>query len=514
MSSSEAVSPRRVFLLLALLAGAVLLYAPTLSHPPIWDDHTFVFGQPFLRDCRNLGKVLSPKSFRGVLPVRGSARPVWLASVLADTCLGGGRLWAYRLTSAFWHGVGALLLAFLAWRLSRDAPTALMAGVLFTVHPLHVETVSIITFRADLLCLAFMLASVILHRESRLCAGRAGTAFLAAALGAAVLALLSKETAVVLPPLLLLTEILFPATGAWRAAGARRRTLWAGAAACAVLVGGYLLFRAPRSGYVMRHSRDFFSELRLSAEFPFSRPLEDPARSGRPEVLDDPPWQRVYVDAGARARTMSRVFGSYLRRFVWPHPLQGDYAPVVVESWLHPGVLAAEFGWLLLFAGAWALRRRLPLASYGALWTAVTLLPVSGIVLMMNLEADRYLYIPSAGACLAAAALLGEGMRRGKTRARAAAAAFVLAAAAGAVLVVRRGADFHSDEAFYRATLAVDPGVSRARLALAMVCANQENFSCAEEECRRSLRLWPGSRKARTFCSVFLRPRVPEKPGQ
>lgn len=173
-----------------------------------------------------------------MLPVRGSARPVWLASVLADVCLGGGRMAVYRVTSACWHALGALLLAFLAWRLMKDELAALMAGALFAVHPLHVEAVSIITFRPDLLCLAFMLVCILLHRESRLRAGWKAAAFLAASLAAAALALLSKETAVVLPILLLSTDAFFP-TGA-RSPG-RRRGLWAGAA----LVLLYLVYRAP-----------------------------------------------------------------------------------------------------------------------------------------------------------------------------------------------------------------------------------------------------------------------------
>ena len=399
-------------ILLGLIVGAELLYTPTLRQPPIWDDRSFVFGQSFLQDCGNLKRVLSLEGFRGVLPVRGTARPVWLASVLTDTCLGKSGSSIYRATSIFWHTLGALLLAFITFRLTADDWTALMSGVLFSVHPLHVEAVAIITYRSELLCLVFMLSCVLLHRESRLRAGWRKWACLTASFSAAALALLSKEMASVLPFLLPLTDAVFP-TGPSNSA--RRRGLIAATAGCVILVGLYLVYRSPRSGYVMRHHSDIFSELRQKIELPFSRQAVGDSAVPEASVIDDPPWRQVYVDPAARVRTMSRIFGSYLRRLLLPWPLQGDYAPAVVSSWFHYGVLVSWMSWAALLSLAWSLRRRNPLASYGIFWTLITLLPVSGLVSILNLEADRYLYIPSAGACLAvAAAFRWAGQRGGR----------------------------------------------------------------------------------------------------
>jgi hypothetical protein len=483
-----------------LFGAAGLLYAPTLSHPPIWDDHAFLFGLPFLRKCSNLGRVVSLEGFRGVLLVRGSARPVWLATVLADTCLGDGRIEVYRATSVLWHALGAVLLAFLTWRLSRDDKAALAAGAFFAVHPLHVEPVSIITYRSDLLCLAFMLGCVFLHHESRRRAGWAAGVLFALSMAAAALAMLSKEPAVVLPLLLPLTDIMFP-TGP--STPRRRRALWLGAGACLALVGCYLVFRAPRSGYVMGGFSDVFSGLRKKTVLPFSVAIQE-AGFKVPETPLEPVWGKVYVDPGARARTMSRIFGSYLRRLVWPWPLQGDYAPEVVSSWLHPGVLGAWTLWALLLGAGWKMRREIPLAAYGVFWTAVTLLPVSGAIALYNLEADRYLYIPSAGACMAAGALFSR-MRREPRRQRAATALAAAIICAGALLVTRRVKDFRTEEAFYRATLAVDPNVPRAHLGLAQICADQGREDCAVQECRETLRLEPDYRKAQIMCAGMSR---------
>ena len=473
------MDPKRIALLLGLWAGAMLLYAGTLSHPPVWDDHEFVFGQSYLMECRNLSEAANPAGLLKVLPVRNCARPAWLVSILADTCLGGGRTQVYRLSSIFWHAVGAVLVLALGWWLSRGLAAALAAGLLFAVHPVHTEAVNIITFRSDLLCLVFMLASLLLYRDSLGRSGWPRRAALAGALAAFVLALLSKEMAVVLPLLLLLSHLYFPVPGKARAGGRKLVLVLAG---FLVLVPLYLAFRAPRSGYVSASHQDVFSS--WSRRVPQAK-------------LEDPPWREVYDHPGARLLTMSRVFGSYLRLLTWPWPLQGDYAPRVIRS-VEPSVLASWAAWLLLFAAAWRLRRRLPLAGFGLAWTAVGLLPVSGLVLLRNLQAERYLYVASAGFCLAAGALWAELDRRlaGRTR-WAGRIALALLVAVWAGRVWSRNRDFRSDQAFLESAAAVDPGVPRIRLALARLHVSWGDWEGAEREYRACLDLWPEGRAAR-----------------
>ena len=501
MSSSDSPSRGGTALLLALGAAAALLYARILPYPLIWDDRAFVSGQPFLADCRNLAEVLAPSSFTGVLVVRGAARPVWLASVLADACLAGGWTPAHRLVSAWWHALATMLLAFLARRLTGSLGAGLTAGALFAAHPLHAEVVAIVTFRSDALCLSFMLLSTVLFIEAR---GRSGAArYLAGAgaLGAATLALLSKETAVVLP----LLWALAPAPASSRPAPRGGRLVAIAAVACAALAAAYLVWRVPRSGYEMPGSRDAFSEVRSRISLPFStpKPGSPPPESVRRSLIAERPWAEVYANPGARARTMSRVFGSYLRRLILPTTLQGDYATRIENSWVAPRVWLAWIAWGALLAAAFARRDREPAAAYGVFWMSAALLPVSGAIALLNLEADRYLYAPSAGACLAAGALAAAVARRARARAPAVWAACALLAAALAAQTWRREADFRSEEAFHRAILGHDPGAVRARLSLAMICAEDGREECAREQCREALERWPAYARARELCGRF-----------
>ena len=496
----------RIALLLALWAGAMLLYAGTLSNPPVWDDHNVLFGQGFLMDCRNLPTAANPANFFRVLPVRNAARPAWLVSALLDTCLGGGRVVVYRIDNIFWHAVGAMLVMALGWCLSRDLAASLLAGVLFAVHPVHTETVNIISFRGDLLALASMLLSLILYREGDRRSGWTRWACWAASLAGFFTALLAKEMAIVLPLLLLLEGLFFPPTcpqavvpgGVWQ-----RRALLGG---FALLVPFYLVFHTLRSGYVMAGHQDILSRwgARTAGPAPWPQRMALASRDGMSTKLEDPPWHPVYADGRLRFLTMSRVFGSYLRLLAWPWPLQGDYSPPVLDSWRHAGLLASWVAWLLLFAAAWKLRHRLPMAGFGLMWTATALLPVSGIVILRNLQAERYLYVPSAGFCLALGAVLARAGRLGPWRRRVFGAATALLILFWAGLTLSRNRDYRSELSYFRATEMADGSVARVHLALAGVYEGLRQPAAAEAEFRAALRLWPRYRKAQLLFAGFL----------
>src|SRR6185369_9535583 len=98
-----------------------------------------------------------------------------------------------------------------------------LAALLFSLHPLRVESVAWATERRDVLSYFFFLLSVLSYL--RFVAGRAASDY-ALAVAACVAALLSKGTAVTLPGILLLLNI-YPlrrlgGTSGWRTPTARR----------------------------------------------------------------------------------------------------------------------------------------------------------------------------------------------------------------------------------------------------------------------------------------------------
>lgn len=487
---------RRVAALLVLEVLAVALYARGLRYGPVWDDHTFVEAQPFLAQPGNLLSVLDPRHLVHVLPVRGSARPVWLASVLADRALLGSSFAAHRIFSSLWHAWAAGAVMVLCAALGGAPAAAAAAGLLFLCHPVHAEAVQIVTFRTDILALFFMALSLALYAAGREKRPRARRACHAGSLALLALALLSKEMAVVTPALALAADFFFPARG-WRG-----RPRWLTLAAMLALVVAYLGFRGPRSGYALGGRGDALTRLlesRPELFEPFSaEPLPSDGRaklSARPS-LESPPWlEDYYARPAARLRGSLQLLLEDARLLLWPARLSGIYDPRPAEGWLDARVLGGLALAALAAWGAWALRRRAPLAAFGLAWTLICLAPVSGVVELRNLVAERYLLVPSAGLALAAGALFSAAWQRAKRR-RLAAAALAVLCLAGAARVQARLPDFDGDADFHRASVLADPSSPRAHAALARALFFAGKPEESRAEYHAALSLWPGFRRA------------------
>ena len=491
--------PRRdIAIALGLEFLVLFLYGMTLSYPPIWDDGPYLFHSGFLQKCRNLAVVLNPRYLVYNLPVTGAARPVWMASILADTCMYSGAVVGYRLTNLLWFGLGVgALYAFLADLLG-DRRAAAFAALLYLVHPTHTETINVISFRADLLVLPLMLTSLTLHRAFLRAKGREAWAALAGAAGCYAAALLAKETAVTLLFLAVLTDRFYPEK---KISSRSRMAAYTVLSAVLVL---YLVFHIPRSGYAIGTHQDMLSSWKRL--FPFLRGVVAPefAPMPVPHFQEPPmPWQLIYESHLARVLTMSRICGDYLRLLVWPHPLQGDYAPVPVTDWRLPGVLGAWLAWGGLASAAWLLRRRARAAAYGFWWFALSLIPFSGIIALYNPQAERYLFVPSLGICVMAGTLLASW--RPKRAREAGSAVLVVITCVFAFLTVARNRDYRSNMAFYEATVRVDGKVPRARFNLGEQYRGVRRDVEAEAEYRAALDLWPEYAVCRMRLAELLR---------
>src|SRR5207237_1160468 len=118
-------------------------------------------------------------------------RPLVIAGFALDWLL-GSTAWFHTVNLA-WHAAASVAVAALARRWM-DSTGALVAGLLFAVHPVHVEAVANVVGRAELMAALFTLLAVyaaLVHEH---------VAWSAAALA---LGLLSKETAAVAPALIL-----------------------------------------------------------------------------------------------------------------------------------------------------------------------------------------------------------------------------------------------------------------------------------------------------------------------
>src|SRR5260370_31007320 len=291
----------------------------------------------------------------------GLYRPLAIASYALDWQL-GSVAW-FHAVNLLWHAGASVTVSALARRWSGDR-AALVAGLIFAVHPVHVEAVAHLTGRAELMMTVFaVLAVYAAVQQDRLGWSLAATAA----------ALLSKENGAVVPALIAWAWIL------GLAPRPSRRRLTAYLVGWAALGVVYAVLRAR----VLAPYAGIYTQ---AAQFIGATPLQ------------------IRLTAVA-------AFADFARLLLWPLTLRADYSPnerTLVTSPVDPRFLlglACGAAWLALIGLGWRRGRRV--AAYGlgsigvALATGASLLFPVGV-----LGAEPTLCLPSVGLALAAGAVL------------------------------------------------------------------------------------------------------------
>jgi tetratricopeptide (TPR) repeat protein len=353
-----------------VLVGVLALgvYASTLGAGFVWDDEEIVVHNPLITSLGNLPVIFRTHAFAKVSAAAPGHdleywRPVWVSTLAFDHALWGLRPLGYHLTNVLLHVATSLAVYLLVLALARGATIALVAALLFAVHPVHAEAVAWVSGRNDLLVTLFTTAAFVGYLRVR--SGR-GLLTGAATLAAYVLGVLSKESAAVLPALALLWEL-----GEGRR-GLLRRSL--GPLVLAAATVPYLLLRAATVGTV-------------------------------PRVGD--------LDIAGRLLQAPRILLESLRLLVLPVRLKVFYDLRPTGSVSSAGAWFAVLLLVLVVASLVWLHRRDRLVAFGLGWALVALLPVSGIPAPIHpaAMADRYGYLPSVGVCLVGGLLLARAQR-------------------------------------------------------------------------------------------------------
>ena len=135
-------------------------------------------------------------------------RPLTFVSFIFDLQLWGRNAAAFHLVNVALHLCNTLLVYYLASRLvtpPRDSSyAALLAGLLFALHPVNVEAVMWVAGRTDLLCCLFFLLALVLVVETELTKIRAAAGLFLCLL----LSLWSKEASIGLFGVVAITWLL------------------------------------------------------------------------------------------------------------------------------------------------------------------------------------------------------------------------------------------------------------------------------------------------------------------
>ena len=218
--------------ILIILTLGFLVYSNTFHVPFVYDDMSFVVGNPGIKDFRyfeNPWQVLAVPSIETNFRWQFITRIVTNFTFALNYALHGLNVSGYHVFNLIIHLSNAILIYYLVLITFRTPffPTrprspedsygthyqslvALFSALIFVSHPVQTQAVTYITQRFACLVTTFYLLSLLLYVKSRITESSVSRIVLyAAAVVSVVCAMLTKENAITLPVAIALYEFMF-----------------------------------------------------------------------------------------------------------------------------------------------------------------------------------------------------------------------------------------------------------------------------------------------------------------
>ncbi|MFH1858424.1 MAG: tetratricopeptide repeat protein [Candidatus Omnitrophota bacterium] len=440
-----------LWVLFLVLLG-VILYWNSLRTPFIWDEDFLILGDLRVHNA-SLGDEIFGKSF---LPSSEGFsrfyRPLITLSLRTDYLLWKKNPFGYHLTNLLLHLFNTLLVYGLLLRILKKPPLAFLGAFLFLAHPAHVEAVTYIPGRVDLIPFFFVLASFHLYLL-----GRSGRKFWPYLLSVFCYggALLSKEMAAFFPAVILGHLLLV-----------ERKKEKLRLAEGVLLLGMFFVFL----GWA------FFRQL-VSVQIPLKTLLDIP---------------RLPI----RLLTIPKLLFAYLKMWFFPWPTHMEH----MISYKALSVYQLVLEWALLFLIViWILIRfRKPEERFWFLWIFVMLLPVLQIfpIYLGSFQlfvSEHFLYFASVGMIMLLALRFGgflvneEGLLRENKGLLFFGTVLILFSS----LVIWRNGEYRDRIVFFEQTVRFAPWSSRAYNQLGLAYKNAGYPEEAEAAFQKALLIEP-----------------------
>ncbi len=431
-----------------------------------YDDDVHVYANPHLNplSLTSIGE-LWQHAYKGLyVPLAYTilGAIAWFARQAPQTPLGLGEVvtlspGAFHLASVGFHVVNTWLVAWLILRLTRKREAALLAAVVFALHPLQVESVAWISELRGLTSACFALAALnlfVLARQTEPQAPARGRRELLAATACVVFAMLCKPAAAALPLVALALDRVAFGTS-WRRALLTAAT-WAACVLPFALVTRSVQTLHPEGASLF--------------------------------------WQRPFIAGDALC--------FYLWKLVVPLDLAVEYGrtpkSVMSQAWSYAA-------WLVpagLLALCYRYRERRPLTWLGALLFVAFLAPALGLVPFTfqahSTVADRYAYLALLGVGLIIGDLLGIASPRLGVRANGGLVIVLL------LLSSQQTRYWDDNIEFLRHALDVNPNLAFAHNNLGSIDLKQDRPADAAVHFEKALELEPNSPKTQNNLGLAL----------
>lgn len=359
---------------------AMAVYFPAFNADFTLDDVPIIEENAFIKSLDKIPAIWTSHYWAGKIDANdtGLYRPLTLTTYNLQYAITGDNPTPFHILNILLHALVCFVLYKMMNLLFGDYRLSIVAGLLYAVHPIHSEAVAGIVGRAEILASLFILTSMISYHHWRMKGQMKSLAILIVSTFAAIT---SKEHGFLIPAILVLQEVYYFFTEKKYSVGDKGK--WIAFGSVTFLAIALWAFRSTITGPSVPHEQ----------------------------------W--LGVDAAARMATSIRIMGDYFFLHVLPLHLSADYwtNEVPIVGFGNPQVIFSSILMIGILGLTYALRRKIPVATWGILFFFLTLLPVSNFLFAAGfLKAERILYIPSIGLLVAIAAFFIKLISSGKGR--------------------------------------------------------------------------------------------------
>jgi protein O-mannosyl-transferase len=426
-----------------LLAVTLISFYPSLGNGfTNWDDHLYVTDNKMIRS-------LSPENIKTIFTSFDHLyQPLVFLSFACEYHFFRLDPRIYHATNLVLHGMNTLLLFWILLLLSRNPSLACASALLFSVHPLRVQSVAWVVERKDLLYALFFLMALVSHLYYR---EKKSAHYYYISLCLFALSLMAKPMGATLPFIMLLFDSI-------------------------------VYRKSDRTTFIEKIPFIILSLLIVSVTLPHQ-------------------VQRGFSTTLAHNVSIaSYVMLLYLSKIVAPLNLSFYYLyPDSLKTSLPAFFLIFPFLAAAFVAALVAARRRFWVIAFGGFFYLITLLPVMQLIPITGTEliAERYTYIPSIGiTSILGAALCWLHARMERKLRLIPLALFVIIIGLFSSVTWQRCGAWKDSETFWNDVLARDPNNHVAYNNLGTYDTSKGDYDRGLAHLNRAIALDPGYAEA------------------
>ena len=411
----------------------IAVYARSFWSGFTLDDPVLIVQNPTVHSWSYFPSYFTSHFWQNVQLQSGYYRPLVLLWFRIDYAFFGAHPAGWHVTSVLVHAIASVLVLRLVRRLTSNEVVSLIAGLLFALHPVHVEAASWISDVQDAWLTVWFVAGLLCFLRVR-----EGSRWMIASVACYCGAMLTKEPGIVLPAVACLYVFLFESRE-------RMRRLLS-------IVVGYV--PAAVAYIVIRHY-----------------------------ALHGFTQHNQQIEASSLALSMPTVMWAYVRMLLAPIGLSPfyDMPLITTATWSHAVLpIAGLLGVIIVLAILLHYSdedRRVLWFAIG--WYVITLAPALKLSVFSPGEIvhDRYIYLASVGFCLTVSYVLGRISAGGMSFGISVPALVVLIYCS--IVTFNQQAFWENDLLLFGRSVRVAPRNDTAVAGLARLVAIQRNYPLA-----------------------------------